>query len=150
MKICAAENCDQTFEPNTANQRYADSSCRKSIDSLGLCKFRKENGIIDMPIDVKTGKTVNSESELKIGYTKLLQEYEKLKTKEVHLADAVYKAVKEEIDKGKLYSTPKVPTPKKDTRKSSEEVAVAVLADWQLGKVTPDYNSAVCEERINQ
>jgi len=29
-----------------------------------------------------------------------------------------------------------------------EEVAVAVLADWQLAKVTPDYNSSVCEERI--
>jgi hypothetical protein len=150
MKICAAENCDQTFEPNTANQKYADSSCRKSIDSMGLCKFRKQNGIIDMPVDINTGKEIKNESELKISYTKLLQEYEKLKTKEVHLADAIYRAVKEEMEQGKLYNTPKVPAPKKDTRKASEEVAVAVLADWQLGKITPDYNSAVCEKRIQQ
>lgn len=150
MKICAAENCDQTFKPNTANQKYADSSCRKSIDSMGLCKFRKQNGIIDMPIDINTGKEIKNESELKISYTKLLQEHEKLKTKEVHLADAVYRAVKEEMEKGNLYNAPKIPTPKKDTRKASEEVAVAVLADWQLGKTTPDYNSAVCEKRIQQ
>ena len=32
----------------------------------------------------------------------------------------------------------------------NQEVAVAVLADWQLAKVTPDYNSSVCEERIER
>lgn len=150
MKICGAEGCNIEFNPNTANQKYADSSCRKSLDSLGLCKYRKENGIIEMPKNIVTGETVTSESELKISYTKLLQEYEKLKSKEVHLADAVYRAVKEEIDMGNLYKNPKVTAPKKDTRKNSEEVAVAILADWQLGKTTPDYNSKVCEERINQ
>lgn len=150
MKICSGHDCEQTFEPNTANQKYADPSCRKSIDSMGLCKFRKENGLIKMPIDIQTGKEIQTESELKISYTKLLQEYEKLKTKEVHLADAVYRAVCEEIRSGSLYDVPKVNPPKKDTRKASEEVAVAILSDWQLGKVTPDYNSAVCEQRIQQ
>ena len=43
MKECGAEGCHQTFEPNTQNQKYADASCRKSIDAMGLCKFRKEN-----------------------------------------------------------------------------------------------------------
>lgn len=148
MKKCQAEGCNLEFEPNTANQKYADSSCRKSIDSLGLCKYRKENGLFDTPTDPSTGKAPKSESELKVSYTKLLQEYEKVKGKQVELADAVYRAVKEEIKDGSLYSVPKIPAPKKETRKASEEVAVAVLADWQLAKVTPDYNSEICEKRI--
>jgi len=31
-----------------------------------------------------------------------------------------------------------------------EEVAVAVLSDWQLAKRTSTYNSDVCEERIER
>lgn len=147
MKECQAEGCNQTFEPNTANQKYADPSCRKSIDSLGLCKFRKENGLIDIPVDIVTGSTPTTESELKISYAKLLQEYEKIKGKQDAIADAVYRAVKEDIADNKI---DRVPPPPKDKRKHSEEVAVAVLADWQLAKVTPTYNSQVCEKRIEQ
>lgn len=148
MKKCQAEGCEIEFQPNTANQRYADPTCRKSIDSLGLCKYRKENGLFDTPIDPVTGATPKTESELKISYTKLLQEYEKVKNKQTELADAIYRAVREEISQGTLYSVPKTPAPKKETRKASEEVAVAVLADWQLAKITPDYNSQICEKRI--
>jgi hypothetical protein len=35
-------------------------------------------------------------------------------------------------------------------RGRKSEVAVAVLSDWQLGKVTPTYNSEVCEKRIER
>lgn len=149
MKICEAEGCSKEFEPNTVNQKYADASCRKSIDSMGLCKFRKENGIVPTPKDVLTGEQPKNETELKISYAKLLQEYEKLKSKEDHLADAVYRAVKDGLTDSKWkYEPTKKPTP--DKRKGGEEVAVAVLADWQLAKVTPDYNSTVCEERIEK
>lgn len=137
------------FEPNTANQKYADSSCRKSIDSMGLCKFRKENGIVPTPKDAFTGQEPQTETELKISYTKLLQEYEKLKSKEDHLADAVYRAVKDGVESLNTKYVP-VPKPPVDKRKGGEEVAVAVLADWQLAKITPDYNSLVCEERIEK
>lgn len=42
-----------------------------------------------------------------------------------------------------------VPAPKKGKRKSGgEEVAVALLSDIQLGKVTPDYDSQVAYERV--
>lgn len=147
MKICGAENCDQEFEPNTANQKYADSSCRKSLDSMGLCKYRKENGIIEIKENTITGEQPTSFSELKLIYNKLLAEYEKLKSKEDHLADAVYRAVKEDIADNKI---DRVPPPPKDKRKASEEVAVAILSDWQLAKVTPTYNSQICETRIEQ
>lgn len=149
MKICEADGCSMEFEPNTANQRYADSTCRKTIDSMGLCKFRKENGIVPTPKDIFSGEEPKTETELKISYTKLLQEYEKLKAKEDHLADAVYRAVKDDLDTSSWKYIP-VPKPEPDKRKSGEEVAVAVLADWQLAKVTPDYNSIVCEDRIKK
>lgn len=149
MKICEADGCSMEFEPNTANQRYADSSCRKTIDSMGLCRFRKENGIVPTPKDVFSGEEPKTETELKISYTKLLQEYEKLKAKEDHLADAVYRAVKDDLETSDWKYNP-VPKPEGDKRKSGEEVAVAVLADWQLAKVTPDYNSIVCEDRIKK
>lgn len=42
---------------------------------------------------------------------------------------------------------PKTSKPKVSKR-GGEEVAVVMTADWQFGKVTPDYNSDVCEERL--
>lgn len=148
MKTCGAEGCNIEFTPNTSNQRYAYSDCRKSLDSLGLCAYRKNNGLIDMPVDINTGQAIDSDTELRIAYTKLLQEYEKLKSKKFELHQAVYQAVSDDIKMNKIDKTPKPP---KDPRgKKNEEVAVAVLADWQLAKVTPDYNTDVCEERIDK
>lgn len=43
------------------------------------------------------------------------------------------------------------PRPRRDRRRGKNaEVAVLVLSDWQLGKVTPSYDSDVCEERIDR
>ena len=145
MKECGAEGCNIEFEPNTANQKYADASCRKSIDSLGLCKYRKENGIVQIPNQTENLDQPTTDVELRIAYTKLLQEYDKVKGKQDALADAVYRAVKDEIG---FYKESPIEPPVHDARTTGEEIAVAVLADWQLAKVTPDYNSSVCEERI--
>lgn len=147
MKICSTEGCSEEFEPNTSNQKYADASCRKSIDAMGLCKYRKENGIVPVSTNPITGETPENDAELRVSYVKLLQEYDKVKSKQDVLADAVYRAVKEEMSTQKYIPAPR---PAPDKRKASEEVAVAVLADWQLAKVTPDYNSNVCEERIQR
>lgn len=40
--------------------------------------------------------------------------------------------------------------PKKDQRRKQAETAVVIAADWQLGKVAPDYDSGVCEQRISR
>jgi hypothetical protein len=149
MKKCEGHNCDLEFEPNSANQKYAHPTCRKSIDSLGLCKHRKENGLVEIP-GLDSAQNM-SDAGLKVAYAKLLSEYEKAKTKQTDLADAVYRAVKDVV-------VPQAPVFLKNTSVSdsksknssdNKEVAVAVLSDWQLAKVTPDYNSATCEERIN-
>lgn len=152
MKLCEGPNCPIEFEPTTVNQKYANSNCRKTIDSLGLCRYRKETGCVDIHVDPISGVTPNSEIELRTSYVSLLSEYEKLKTKKESLADAVYRAVADDIKISRINEPYEVvKSPKKDRRSSrSKEVAVAVLADWQLAKVTPDYNTQVCEERIEK
>lgn len=144
MKKCEGNNCDLEFEPNSANQRYAHPSCRKSMDSLGLCKFRKENGLVDVPVDLDSDRP-----ELKVAYAKLLSEYEKIKSKQDEIANAVYMAVKDVVSQNPLPAVERnfIGVKSKKANKN-QEVAVAVLADWQLAKVTPDYNSSVCEDRI--
>jgi hypothetical protein len=46
------------------------------------------------------------------------------------------------------FNLPKISKPNLKKNYGAPETAVAVFADWQLGKVTPDYNSAVAAERI--
>ena len=50
------------------------------------------------------------------------------------------------------FEIPKIKQPvlKNNGKHKSPETAVAVFGDWQLGKVTPDYNSDVLEKRIEQ
>lgn len=76
-----------------------------------------------------------------------LRALEKEKNRSDQLADAVYQAAHDAIATLKI---PPVPKPKPDTRKKAGEVAICELGDWHLGKRTPDFNSAVCEERVNK
>lgn len=100
MSKCEGKNCELEFEPNSPNQKYAHPSCRKSMDVLGLCKFRKENGIVDIP-GLETSSDSTSDAALRVAYSKLLSEYEKVKTKQDEIVSAVYSAVKDTIVKQK-------------------------------------------------
>jgi hypothetical protein len=59
--------------------------------------------------------------------------------------NAVYQAAHDAFSD---FSLPKVFKPNLTKLKATPETAVAVFADWQLGKVTPDYNSSVLEDRM--
>lgn len=52
-------------------------------------------------------------------------------------------------DAALMFTIPPTPKPVRDQRKKGEEVAIAVLSDWQLGKTTPTYNSDVCAQRMD-
>jgi hypothetical protein len=145
MKKCEADGCTQQFEPKTANQKYADNSCRKTLDISGLCKYRRENGLFEVPVNPVTGEVPVTDAELKVSYARLLSEYNKMKNKQDDLVDAVYRAVKEDVKATKYIPVPK---PRFLKKKGAEEVAVAILSDWQLAKITPDYNSQICEQRV--
>ena len=82
---------------------------------------------------------------LKTDNIKLLKQLDKAKNKKEELIDAVYEAVSVNL---KLWNKPKVPKPRASKRTTSEEIAIAVLSDIQLAKITPDYNTEVAERRV--
>jgi len=83
--------------------------------------------------------------ELKATITRLHKQLDKERDKTANLEAAVVNAVKDAIAD---IDIPKIDKPNKDTRKKGEEVAVAVLSDWQLGKITKSYNSEIAGGRV--
>ena len=88
---------------------------------------------------------LDENNDLKATNRRILKSLEKAKQKKIDLVNAVYTAVKDNLG---LLEIPKVKPPVKDKRKAKEEVAVALLSDIQLAKVTPDYNSEIAEKRV--
>ena len=70
---------------------------------------------------------------------------EKHKNSKEETVFSVYQAA---IDAFSEFEMPAVSKPKFVKGPGAEETAVAIFADWQLGKITPDYNSSVLAERI--
>jgi hypothetical protein len=84
--------------------------------------------------------------ELKTTIDRLYRKIDDMKSKNQEYEDTVYKAVRDSMSD---FDMPPVKKPVVDKRTKGEEVTVAMLADWQLGKVTPSYNSDVARERID-
>jgi len=74
---------------------------------------------------------------------KLAEKYKNVKSEAVV---SVYQAA---FDAFSTFELPKIKTPTlKSSKQNSPETAVAVFADWQLGKKTSSYNTEVLEKRI--
>ena len=74
---------------------------------------------------------------------KLAEKYKNVKSEAVV---AVYQAA---FDAFSVFELPKIKAPTlKGNKQTSPETAVAVFADWQMGKVTANYNTEVLEKRI--
>lgn len=84
-------------------------------------------------------------SHLRQANARLSRQLTQAKIRTSELVDAVYRAASDAAAGLDLFP---VPAPAPDPRVHDEEVAVAVLSDWQLAKVTPSYSSAICEERV--
>jgi predicted phosphodiesterase len=69
------------------------------------------------------------------------------KTRKAELVEAVYAAAK---DAASAMSIPKVPKPKADKRTDDPEAAVLLMADWQWGKVTAEYDSDIAKARVEK
>jgi hypothetical protein len=85
-------------------------------------------------------------NELKATIRSLLRQNVKLKASKAELIEAVYRAAKEAAQGLEIVP---VPVPIKDRRRGGAEIAVPLYSDLQLGKITPDYNSEVAEERMH-
>lgn len=70
---------------------------------------------------------------------------DKYKNVATEATSAVYRAA---FDAFSQYELPRSKKPTFAKSSKVAETAVAVFADWQLGKVTPDYNSEVAAKRI--
>lgn len=146
MRVCQAPDCTEEFEPRSHNQRYHSQQCKRDVENLS-----RRRDIEDLQAAVVSAYEMDEESDqlrvLKSAHAKNLKDLEKLKTHKADLVTAVFEAAKDGIAG---LDFPPIPSPKKDARKKDEEVAVAVLADWQLAKITPSYNSDMCEQRIQE
>jgi hypothetical protein len=84
---------------------------------------------------------------LRTALRRTVRDLENAKVSREELVAAVYNAAK---DATAAMEIKPVPPAKKDIRQKHEEVAIAVLSDWQLSKKTPTYNSDICQKRIER
>lgn len=75
----------------------------------------------------------------------LLRKLSEEKQRKVDLIRAVYDATHAAVSS---MTIDPIPRPKASKGGDHDEVAVAVLSDFQLGKRTPDYDSNVCAKRV--
>jgi hypothetical protein len=90
-------------------------------------------------------KEEDRNDDLAAANLRLMRQLDKAKNSKEDVIAATREAVKDAVLSLKYE---KVKTPKADKRTKDGEVAIAVLSDLQLAKVTPSYNSQICAERI--
>lgn len=85
--------------------------------------------------------------ELKRSNDSLLRQLADSKASKAELIAAVDQAAREAAS---ALALAPVKAPAQDKRDHTPEVAIAVLSDLQLGKLTPTYSSDICEARIEE
>jgi hypothetical protein len=95
---------------------------------------------------IEEASQLAANDELRRTNRKLLKLLTVAKASKEELVEAVYQAA---LEAAGTMVLPPIPTPKVSKGKSPE-VAICLLADWQLGKTTPDYNSDVAAERVQR
>ena len=83
-------------------------------------------------------KTEAAGDDLRATNVRLLRQLDKAKAYRKELVNAVYRAA---LDAASSIIIPPVPKPVIGKSTKAPEVAICLLADWQSGKITPDYNS---------
>lgn len=84
--------------------------------------------------------------ELKAAHQRALRALAKRDANREELVAAVYQAAK---DAALGVTIPPVPAPKPSAKKAEAEQLVVLLGDWQLGKVSADYDIDVAKRRID-
>lgn len=133
----AAFRAEFGMTPEAARARFGTARRTELRELLGL----------DRTLAALDGAEVDPEvlalkAELRVALRKLHESHDR----QAELRDAARAAATQAI---RALSLPApVKSPPRDQRGGKEEVAISVLGDWQLAKVTRTYNSDVCEERI--
>jgi hypothetical protein len=144
---CANPDCDETFTKQVHNQKYHSVECKRTVER----RLRKRELMEDLNDLVKKAYLDDVDDDDKIDFlrkenmrlAKLVEKHKNIRD-EVKVQFEV--AIKEIVEKNK---PPVIDYKyKPDQRATSELVAVAILADWQLGKKEDDYDSKTCHERL--
>lgn len=143
--------CESEFQKATHNQKYCKTQCKREAEK------NRDRRAYTIDMAEALAKTVapvylelNPEEQvefLRKEVSRLGRLYEKHKANSTEIVNAVYQAAWDSfssVDMPKISYT-EDPFASGD---GDEEYAVLVLADWQLGKKTPTYDSEVCRERI--
>lgn len=152
MFVCAAPDCEETFEKNSHNQRYHDQQCKRDAENAR----RRREMVSDIAKAVATtygfeGEEGEEDDEDQFEF--LRKENRRLhnlvlkhKNNDAEVVRATYDAAYAALSSLTLkpISMPKIPS----SSSKSEEVANPILSDFQLGKQTESYDSDVCRERI--
>lgn len=123
-----------TVIPGTLRERVTMS---KNVDIISSIAER----------EVTAYEATSEIERLKAAHRKALRKLDDRDLQKRELIEAVYQAAQEAATAMNL--KPVAPA-KADKRQADDEVAILILSDWQLGKITPTYNSEVCADRIAQ
>jgi hypothetical protein len=85
--------------------------------------------------------------EVRAALDRTLRQLEKAKASREELVAAVYRAA---TDAAQTMTIPPVKPPPKPTGGGSPEAAILTLADWQVGKRTPEYDSDIAAKRVRR
>lgn len=85
--------------------------------------------------------------KLKEERDKLARQLHEVKHRQADYLATVEEAVRDSIERIEIAPVP-LPAAYSLTPPAGDEYAVALLSDLQTGKITPDYNSDVCRERV--
>lgn len=142
-----SDSCDiQEVDETEISQHFSavKDSFYTSIDELDTEEFASTEDQGEAPT---TGIQYSTIDFLRSENKRLAKQAEKHKNINEEASRTIYRAAYDAFANFKL-----PPVQRKAPRKSGKgtpETAVAVFADWQLGKVTPDYNSNVLAKRID-
>lgn len=141
---CANPDCDEQFLKSVHNKIYHSPQCKRTIENV----VRRREMTADVVAAI--APTYGLEIDDKVDYLRkevqrLGRENEKLKHQREEQVAAIHNAIHDglsQLDVGPI------PAPLRDPRPGQEEVAVVALSDLQLAKVTPTYNTEICEARV--
>ncbi len=95
--------------------------------------------------EIEAASQLVAYEELKAAHVRVLRQLEKIRRSEDEYTEAVYRAAR---DAAASMTIKPVPAPKADKRKKGEEKAILLVADFQVGKVTPDYSTEIAASRV--
>jgi len=150
IRTCAGPNCEKEFEAVVHNQKYCTPRCKRNLENENKRRAVTEDiaealGEIVAPF-VDNVDLSEENDFLKREVVRLSRLVDKHKMLKKEAIEVTYAAAFDAVSNVRP-SPVKKPTINQPS--GEEEVAVGVCADWQLGKVTPDYDSEVCRQRVD-